>query len=228
MSSSYYAIVPAAGSGKRFGGAFPKQYCTLGKKTVIEYALEALLAHPLIAKVIVVVAKDDANWVQLDIAKHPKIITTLGGSERSHSVLNGLEALTEIVYPQDWVLVHDAARPLLQGSDIDTLISRLTDEAIGGLLAIPIHATLKRVEHEHVVETVSRENLWQALTPQMFRFALLQQALKAGLAQSPLPSDEAQAVELLGYSPVIVPGASDNLKVTYPYDLEWMNKIIGE
>ncbi len=216
--ANYWAIIPAAGSGHRCESHKPKQYLPLADKTVIEYALAPLLAHPLIKKVIVVLAQDDLYWSFLPLATHSKIETVFGGAQRCHSVFNGLKALANVAADDDWILVHDAARPLLQLSDVEKLITTLADHPVGGVLGIPIHATLKKVIDHQVEATVPRTDLWQALTPQLFRYGLLFNALQQMIARDILPSDEAQAIEQLGKKPQMVQGESDNLKLTYPSD----------
>jgi 2-C-methyl-D-erythritol 4-phosphate cytidylyltransferase len=222
----YWVVISAAGTGQRCQSALPKQYLPLVGKTVIEYAIAPFLTQALIEKIVVVLAPNDQHWAQLSLASHPKIITTEGGAERYQSVLNGLDFLSDQADPQDWVLVHDAARPLLQANDLEQLLTQLADHPVGGLLGTPIHATLKKVVDQQVVQTVPRAGIWQALTPQMFRYGLLRTALQQASAQNACPSDDAQAMETCGYQPVIIAGASDNLKITYPNDLVWAEKVL--
>ncbi len=215
----YFAVVPAAGVGKRMGADVPKQYLPLAGKPVLQHALESLLRVKRLEKVVVALAPDDPYWHKLEIASHPKIVATVGGAERADSVLNGLHALEGVAWEEDFVLVHDAARPCLRPEDVERLIDTLADDPIGGILAIPSVDTLKQVEAGRIRSTLERCRIWRALTPQMFRFALLLDALKSALAADVAVTDEAQAVEWAGYAPKIVEGSVDNLKVTRPEDL---------
>lgn len=221
----YYAIVPAAGSGARFGAALPKQYLTLAGRPVIFHTLAALVAVAAIERVYVVLSPDDAYWRSHDWhALGPKLETLYcGGATRAESVSNGLKALSTVADDQDWILVHDAARPCLTTAQVDHLITTLADDPVGGLLAIPVADTLKRAAADgRVAETVPREALWQAQTPQMFRYQCLQDALES----CPSVTDEASAIEALGLAPRLVPGAASNLKVTYPADLSLAGLIL--
>jgi 2-C-methyl-D-erythritol 4-phosphate cytidylyltransferase len=222
----YWAIVPAAGRGLRMNSKKPKQYLTIAGKTILEHSLAPLLANEKIHKVVVALAKDDKYWRTLAIAKHSKIITTTGGDERCHSVFNAMETLQSYAYDDDWVLVHDAARPLLNQIDLNNLMSEVAADDVGGLLGAPIHATIKRVnDNSQVEESVPRRSLWRAFTPQMFRYGLLYKALCATLPDNPT-SDSAKAIEQLGYKPKMVEGRSDNIKVTRPADMVWAEKLL--
>ena len=219
---NYFAIIPAAGSGLRMGGVVPKQYLTVQNKTILEYSIQALLNIDFIKKVVVVLAPDDAYWgsLPLFLTQHPRIITTLGAGERQESVLNGLKALQSEANSNDWVLVHDAARPCLTQADVVQLTEKLAQHPVGGLLGTPVRDTLKRCFPDgQVQETVCRQNLWHALTPQMFRYEILLNALQAALFQKQTVTDEASAIELSGAIPLIVSGRADNIKVTMPEDL---------
>lgn len=224
----YWAVIPAAGRGLRMGAEKPKQYLKVAGKTLLEHSIAPLLAHEKISKVVVVLAKDDPYWRTLPIAKHHKIIVTQGGSERCHSVSNGLEALQAYAYPDDWVLIHDAARPLLNIADVNHLIQEMEGEKAGGLLGVPIHATIKRVnDMQEVLETVSRRQLWRAFTPQIFRYGLLCEALAATLPDNPT-SDSAKAMEQMGHSIKMVEGRSDNIKITRSADLLWAEQLLQD
>lgn len=225
-SPQFWAVIPAAGSGARMAASVPKQYLSLRGKAVLQHSLERLLDHPRVRAVVLVLAADDAHWPRL--ARHYEgrpLIVAGGGAERSHSVRNGLRALVGRAAPEDWVLVHDAARPCVRRGDIDALLERLGDHPVGGLLGVPVADTKKRVDDEgNVVETVDRRNLWRALTPQMFRHAALLQALEAALEQGSVVTDESSAMETAGLRPRMVEGHGDNLKITRPQDLalaEW-------
>ncbi len=218
----YWAMVPAAGAGKRMGSAVPKQYLSLAGRPVIAHTLASLLDHPRIDGVAVAIGAGDEWWptvaAELNAAKPLRVVT--GGAERCHSVLNGLEALSEPAQPEDWVLVHDAARPCLTAGDLDRLIDTLADDPVGGLLAIPVRDTLKQADDAgRVAATVDRSRLWHALTPQMFRLGMLHEALRAALARGLLVTDEAAAMEAAGFAPRLVEGRADNLKITRPEDL---------
>lgn len=224
----YYAIVPAAGSGSRFGADTPKQYLPLLGKPLIWHTLAALCRHPGLDRVWVVLSPGDAwwqtpAWQGLWLELGPKLeVVTCGGSTRAESVCNGLQAAATAVAPDDWVLVHDAARPCLSALMLDRLLEELAEDPVGGLLAVPVADTLKRAdEAQRVAATLDRDGLWQAQTPQMFRYGLLQAAL-AGRTQV---TDEAGAMEAAGHAPRLVKSETTNLKVTYPADLglaEWI------
>jgi 2-C-methyl-D-erythritol 4-phosphate cytidylyltransferase len=209
------------------GSAVPKQYLSLAGRSVIEWSLAAFLEHEQVAAIVVVVAQLDARWPQLDIARHGKVMTAMGGAERMDSVLAGLKALEGHAAASDWVLVHDAARPCLQAADLDRLTGQLREDEVGGLLAAPVVDTLKRADDgERVAQTVSREKLWRALTPQMFRRDVLQRALQSAKANGVAMTDEAQAVEALGLRPKLVAGDADNIKITLPEDLLRAERIL--
>lgn len=223
-SPKYWVIIPAAGYGARMATAVPKQYLSLAGKTVLEHTLERWVVMARIEAIVVVVAKNDPYWPTMSLKQHPKIHTVTGGLERMHSVLNGLHYLQDRAHPDDWVLVHDAARPCVRHSDVALLIDAVKIHPVGGLLACPVRDTMKRsragvASVMEVLETVKRDDLWHALTPQMFRLELLRSALVAANKQSWPVTDEAAAIEGLGLSPLLVEGARDNLKITYPDDL---------
>jgi 2-C-methyl-D-erythritol 4-phosphate cytidylyltransferase len=209
------------------GGPLPKQYLPLAGRTVIEWSLAPFLAHARTAAIVVVLADQDRRWPQTTLADEPKIATTVGGAERMDSVLAGLQALQDRAAPEDWVLVHDAARPCLSAPDLDRLLNELNDDPVGGLLAAPVVDTLKRADDGgRVSQTVPREKLWRALTPQMFRRDLLQRALQSAQAKGMAVTDEAQAVEALGFQPKLVAGDPDNIKITLPEDLPRAERIL--
>lgn len=214
-----WAVVPAAGVGKRMGAAVPKQYLPLRGRTVIEHTLSRLLAEPRIRGVAVAVDLEDAWWPALDVARDPRIVRAAGGRERGHSVLNGLEALADAEV-DDWVLVHDAVRPCLRAEDLGGLMDTLWQDPVGGLLACPVRDTMKRADAEGcVARTEDRAGLWHAQTPQMFRWGALRDALTRALADGVSVTDEAEAMERAGHRPRLVEGHADNLKITRPEDL---------
>lgn len=209
------------------GATVPKQYLPLAGRTVIEWSLAPFLAHTRTAGIVVVLAEQDRHWLQTALAGDAKIATTIGGAERMDSVLAGLRALQDRAVADDWVLVHDAARPCLSAGDLDRLLNELSDDAVGGLLAAPVVDTLKRADDAgRVSQTVSREKLWRALTPQMFRRDLLQRALQSARANGSAVTDEAQAIEALGLQPKLVAGDADNIKITLPEDLPRAERIL--
>jgi 2-C-methyl-D-erythritol 4-phosphate cytidylyltransferase len=214
----YWLIMPAAGSGRRFGAAVPKQYLELAGRAVIEHALEPFLADSRCRGVVVALDSGDQRFGDLPVTREPRVQCVTGGAQRCDSVRNALAAIEGA--DEDWVLVHDAARPCLSRKDLDSLVATLADDPVGGLLATPLSDTLKRGDESHrVTDTPPRESLWRALTPQMFRLRLLREALVAAHAAGREPTDEAQAIEWAGYSPRLVAGRADNLKITSPADL---------
>lgn len=218
--------MPAAGVGRRFGAERPKQYAPLCGRTVIEWALGPFLTDPRCAAAVVALAQEDPYWTAV---APPTVIVVPGGQERSHSVRNGLAALAERANRDDWVLVHDAARPCLPRQDLDRLLAELATHPIGGLLATPAADTLKRADaSREVQQTVDRTGLWRALTPQMFRYGRLCEALDRAHASGRIPTDEAQAIEWLGDRPKIVEGAAANLKITSAADLAIAAALLKE
>ncbi|HEB93198.1 MAG TPA: 2-C-methyl-D-erythritol 4-phosphate cytidylyltransferase [Gammaproteobacteria bacterium] len=219
-SLRYWAVVPAAGVGARMQAERPKQYLPLLEKTVIEHTLQRLLAHPCISGAVVAISSDDGWWPKVKIETDKPLWLAEGGDERCHSVLNALQTLSAQVVEQDWVLVHDAARPCLRSEDIDELIRRCAAHPVGGLLAVPVKDTLKRADAaRNVRETMDRNQLWHAQTPQMFRLGELRDALRQALAATALVTDEASAMERAGHAPLLVESHADNIKITHPEDL---------
>ena len=218
--------MPAAGIGSRMNSGYPKQYLKINGKAIIEYSLSVFLDDPRCQKIIVVLHPNDNYWSKLTISEVEKIQVVQGGDYRYQSVLNGLLALQTIAGEDDWVLVHDAARPLLLKADVDMLLNTLQDARVGGLLAAPLHATIKRVDGEKVVATEPREQLWQALTPQMFRYGVLLEAYSNYGGEN--ITDSSSAIEQLGLTPTIVPGHSSNIKVTTPEDLVFLRSQLCE
>ncbi|MFC4312173.1 2-C-methyl-D-erythritol 4-phosphate cytidylyltransferase [Steroidobacter flavus] len=227
MEIRFWVVVPAAGSARRMGAAVPKQYLSLAGRTVIEWSLAPFLAHARTAGIVVALSPGDQHWAQTTLAGDAKVATTIGGTERMDSVLAGLRALQDRAAPDDWVLVHDAARPCLSATDLDRLLNELQDDAVGGLLAAPVVDTLKRADEDgRVSQTVARDKLWRALTPQMFRHVVLQRALESAQTNGVAVTDEAQAVEALGLQPKLVAGDADNIKITLPEDLPRAERIL--
>jgi 2-C-methyl-D-erythritol 4-phosphate cytidylyltransferase len=230
----YWLVMPAAGSGSRFGADGPKQYVPLAGRTVIEWALAPFLADARCAHIVVALAVGDASWArvaaQLGAAVTTTITTVTGGEQRSRSVRLALAALETRAAAEDWVLVHDAARPCLARTDLERLIGGLASHRVGGLLATPATDTLKRTQQREgtqVLQTVERAGLWRALTPQMFRYQQLCMALDRAHAEGRFPSDEAQALEWLGEQPALIAGAAGNLKITTAEDLVLAAAVLG-
>jgi 2-C-methyl-D-erythritol 4-phosphate cytidylyltransferase len=225
-------VIPAAGSGRRFSASAPKQYAALGSSTVIEHALAPFEADPDCAGIVVALAPDDSTWPQIASRRTRVIRTAQGGAERAHSVRNALLSLVSHARDDDWVMVHDAARPCLAAADIETLKRELAPHPVGGLLAIPLADTLKRAlepgaKVTHVDDTIDRNGLWRAVTPQVFRLGMLLRALDAAITTQQLPTDEAQAIEWTGQRPRLVAGRADNIKVTTAEDLALAGAILG-
>lgn len=225
-----WVLVAAAGRGSRMGAAIAKQYLPLAGSTVIENTLQRLASHPRVAGLMVVLDADElvsesSLWAALKLSQPGALPVPLhavaGGAERYASVDNGLRALSEHIAADDWVMVHDAARPCLRHEDLDHLLDSLADHPVGGLLAAPVADTMKRSDAGgDVIETVNRESLWRALTPQMFRLGALRAALQDAQQRGLGVTDEASAMELAGFRPRLVEGHPDNIKITHPADLE--------
>ena len=225
MGPALWCVVPAAGNSTRLEGQVAKQYRTLAGRPVIEHSLAALLGHPSVRQVVVAVSAADTVFSTLACAKDPRVMAVTGGRERCHSVLAGLRASGAGV--EDWVLVHDAARPCLQAAELEALLAACEQDAVGGLLALPLADTLKReAAAGRVGETLPREGLWRALTPQMFRRGVLESALVAAIEAGRSPGDEAAAVEAAGLAPRLVQGSPLNLKITYAEDLDFAEAVL--
>lgn len=226
---SCFALVPAAGSGSRMGGGLPKQYLPLAGRPLIFHALAALAAVAAIDKVFVVLAPDDAEWSRHDWSGlgDKLVVLRCGGDTRAASVTHGLRAMRQTVGPEDWVLVHDAARACLTVDHVAALIREAGCDPVGGILAVPLADTLKQAAAAadgtaRIAATVPREGLWQAQTPQMFRHGMLLDALEF----APAVTDEASAIEALGLKPRLVAADATNFKVTYPLDLRLAELIL--
>jgi 2-C-methyl-D-erythritol 4-phosphate cytidylyltransferase/2-C-methyl-D-erythritol 2,4-cyclodiphosphate synthase len=232
-ASRVWAVVPAAGRGERFVGASPtappKQYATLLGASILEWSLRRLLAEDRIAAVVAVLAPGDAHWPTLAVklaADGQRLQTASGGATRQESVLNGLEHLKSQAAADDWVLVHDAARPCLSAQELQSLFAALDAGAPGAVLATPIVDTIKRERDGVAAETVDRKFLWRALTPQVYRYADLRRALDAAARENLMVTDEAQAMERAGHQTALVPGSPFNIKVTRPEDLQAAARIL--
>ena len=215
-----WAVVPAAGRGTRFGGNVPKQYLDVGGEPLLAHTLRALLAHPAVEGAVVVLAADDTLWPGWNMFADKPILACVGGDARADSVLAGLAALPDSVRADDFVLVHDAARPNLGLGDLDQLLERGRNDPVGAILATPVRDTLKRAGDDGGIDgTQARERLWRALTPQLFRRLQLTRALEAARRDGLAVTDESMAMEQQGLRPLLVEGSDDNFKVTTPADL---------
>lgn len=218
-NSSLVAIVPAAGVGKRMQSHCPKQYLTLLNKTVLEHTVEKLLAHHAVSRVIIALGKEDNYFHTTCLANHAQVTTVLGGNERVDSVLAALNSITQP--EKTWALVHDAARPCVRVSDINKLINHCAQHHYGALLATPVRDTMKRAENKSttVAYTENRENLWHALTPQLYPVEQLIQAINFAQQQGQAITDESSAIELFAGKSALIEACSDNIKITRPDDL---------
>jgi len=218
----FIAIVPAAGVGKRMQANCPKQYLCIDNETILSHTVMRLLSHPLISQVIVALGVNDQYFAESTLAHHKDIIRVTGGTERVNSVLNGLKAVDRNIYP--WVLVHDAARPCVSHQDIDKLISQCLSNDYGGILATPVRDTMKRGVQANgdsctIESTVEREQLWHALTPQMYKTDELTSAIEQALDNGLNITDEASAIEQANLPSLLVSASSENIKITHPNDL---------
>lgn len=226
-SASLIAVVPAAGVGSRMQADRPKQYLSIHGKTVLEHTLDKLLSHPMVTKVVVAVSESDPYFPHLPVATHPDVIRVAGGKERADSVLSALNYIQDH-HRSEWVMVHDAARPCVTPHDIDALIDVAMQHEVGGILATPVRDTMKRADSaQNIAQTVDRQALWHALTPQLFRTEALTQALSQALAQQVVITDEASAMEWRGQRPALVQGRADNIKITQPEDLALAEFYLG-
>jgi len=224
-----WAVVPAAGRGSRFGGDVPKQYVDAGGEPLLAHTLRALLAHPAIDGIVVVLAADDTLWPGWrEFAGRP-ILACIGGDSRADSVLAGLAALPDSVRPDDFVLVHDAARPNLRTADLDRLLDLGKADPVGAILAAPLRDTLKLAGDDGGIDaTEPRERRWRALTPQLFRRLQLTRALEAAREAGAAVTDESMAMERQGLRPLLVEGADDNIKVTTAADLALVKFLLQQ
>lgn len=219
-----WAVVPAAGIGKRMQSNTPKQYLALNGRPVIEHTLNTLLQNKNVTGLVVALQEGDSYWPDINIHSDKPVLLASGGKERADSVLNALDTLLQ--YEQfneesDWVMVHDAVRPCIRQTDINKLVEEVASDSNGGLLALPVRDTMKRqhVDNPTVSSTIDRENLWHALTPQYFPAKSLKNALQRALRDDLSITDESSAMELASYSPRLIEGNEDNIKITRPDDL---------
>ena len=221
----FHVIIPAAGTGNRMASVLPKQYVPLAGKPMISHTIQVFFKHPRITSIHLALNPEDDFWRSLPLEPASKLkLHYTGGDSRSETVLNTLRAIEAA--DDDWILVHDAARPGLTQQLLDNLMNALENDAVGGLLALPLADTLKEADvANRVAGTIPRANLWQAQTPQMFRYGLLKKALENfnGVA-----TDEAEAIEALGLQPKLVQGELRNLKITYPQDLVLLEALFSK
>jgi len=219
VQEELWALVPASGVGSRMKSDRPKQYLQIHNRYILDHTLFRLLSVPNLTGIMLVLSDDDPFWPRSNFANHPKVHTAIGGMERFNSVLNGLYELEGIASDEAWIMVHDAARPCVRVSDIETLID-VSKRHDGGLLGLPAKDTIKLVGAERKVKTtVDRSRIWMAFTPQMFRVGQLRSAIEQAIEKKEMITDDASAMELAGYEPVMVEGAADNIKITHPEDL---------
>lgn len=228
----FWLVVPAAGIGQRMQADCPKQYLRIQHRFLLDITLSRLLDEGRFAGCIVPLHPQDRWWRETEASVDARVTTCDGGRERADSVVSALEALAECAREDDWVLVHDVARPCLSHDDLARLVTELGDHPVGGLLAAPVTDTLKVAQAGsdgvEVCGTQDRSRLWRALTPQMFRYGLLRRALAQAAEANQLVTDESSAIEMAGYTPRIVEGRPDNIKVTLPADLAMAEFILGQ
>ncbi len=223
-----WAVVPAAGHGSRFGGDVPKQYLEVAGEPLLAHTLRALLSHPGLAGAVVVLAQDDPRWPGWNELDGKPVLTCVGGQSRAESVLAGLDALPDSVRADDFVLVHDAARPNLHPDDLGQLLERGRADPVGAILAAPVRDTLKRAGDEGGIDrTEPRERLWRALTPQLFRRLQLARAMQAARDAGVAVTDESMAMERKGARPLLIEGREDNIKITTPADLAYFEFLLS-
>lgn len=227
MTGSHYAIVPAAGIGARIGAELPKQFIQIGQRTVLDYTLQALLSCTVIKHIAVILSPSHAfHENQIKVSNERISFVFEGGDTRAQTVANGLHYFSSKIRENDWILVHDAARPCLQNQLLERLFEEVGEDEVGGILALPISDTVKESDTEgRILKTQDRQKLWAAQTPQMFRFKHLSQALTHPLTGI---TDEASAIEALGLKPKLVRSAISNIKITYPEDLGLAESILRQ
>lgn len=228
VEAHVWAVVPAAGTGRRMGADTPKQYLELLGRPVIRWTLEALLGHPRVQGAVVAIGEQDRHWPTVELPSGKAVHTVRGGDERCHSVHNALQLLRSAGDPDTWVLVHDAVRPCVRLDELDRLLEKGLAHPDGALLATPVRDTLKRQDTDgRAAETVDRNGVWHAMTPQLFPLEALLSALDRSLRDGVRITDEAQAMERAGSSPLLVEGEATNIKVTRPADLVLAEAILG-
>jgi 2-C-methyl-D-erythritol 4-phosphate cytidylyltransferase len=227
-SPTYHVIIPSAGRGARFGGLQPKQYETIGKKTILEHSTAPFLNNDRITSICIAIPADDQIARTLKGLKDRRISFVEGGDTRTQSVLNSLLSLQNTCHANDWILVHDAARPCLSDTDLNNLLSHLSPEIAphGAILGYAATDTLKTIQNSSIFSTVDRKNIWHALTPQAFPFTLLINALQRIKAEGVCCTDDASALELMGLYPIFIPGSKWNFKITHPEDIKVARQLL--
>lgn len=222
-----WAILPAAGAGKRFSNEKPKQFFQLNGQPVAEHSLGRLLTVSQLEQIIVPSDIDCSGWSQIPSLSHTKVKQVNGGEHRANSVLNGLLSISESAAEDDWVLVHDIARPCITSEDIQKLITAVKAHPVGGILTATVNETLKKVNSDqHIKATENRAEFRLAQTPQLFKYGLLKQAIERCLQADIIPTDEAFAIERAGLSVLSVKGRHDNIKITHKEDLAIASAIL--
>lgn len=221
----YWVVIPAAGVGLRMGKDKPKQYISIKGKTILEHTLHCFLQRQDIEAIVVTISKEDEYFSKLSLSKDKKIIIAPGGKERFESVFSALSKLRSKADDNDWVLVHDAARPCLSQQAINRLLKKLSGNEVGGILAMPCKDTMKLASStaNEIEKTLNRDKIWHAQTPQMFRYKKLLLALESTIKKNSIVTDEAMAMELSGYKPSLINGNPENIKITHIDDLKHAN-----
>ncbi len=225
-----WVVIPAAGIGKRMGVDIPKQYITVCDKAIIEHTVEKFTSRNDLQGILVALSNSDQHWSTLELSKNNKITTVTGGEERYKSVYNALCSLKNKADDDDWILVHDAVRPCITTSEIDQFIADLDHlNGIGGILALPCFETMKKANTNHEIEeTIDRKFIWHAQTPQMFRYKKLFLAIEKIMNENIFITDEAMAMELAGYKPVLIQGTHSNIKITDQNDLKYLESFLRQ
>lgn len=227
-SIPFWLVIPAAGSSRRMGESVPKQYQRLAGVPVLQRTLDIFLSIPALKGVVVALPAEDQVFATLPAAVHPLVMTVAGGAARSDSVRNALDALSGKAGNEDWVLVHDAARPLIETADVVAMLQAFSTSAVGGIMAIPVSDTIKQVDNYHILATADRTRLWQAQTPQMFRVGTLLTALQVAHGKDQAITDEASAMEAAGHTPGVFAGKRSNIKITVPEDWLLAESLLGK
>ena len=216
-----WAVIPAAGIGERVGSKIPKQYLQVAGKTILEHSITPFVNSSYMVGITVAIHPQDTCFESLNLKNSAsnKLHSVTGGATRAHSVLNALNSIEAKVDENDFVLVHDAARPCLSDSDLNHLIASCMAHDVGGIIGVRMTDTIKNVDKDGMVSTLDRENIWRAYTPQMFKFGLLRRAIQSALNDNVYITDEASAIEYIGYQPCIVEGDARNIKVTTAEDV---------
>ena len=225
-----WVVIPAAGIGKRMGVDITKQYITVCDKAIIEHTVEKFTSRNDLQGILVALSNSDQHWSTLELSKNNKITTVTGGEERYKSVYNALCSLKNKAGDDDWILVHDAVRPCITTSEIDQFIADLDHlNGIGGILALPCFETMKKANTNHEIEeTIDRKFIWHAQTPQMFRYKKLLLAIEKIMNENIFITDEAMAMELAGYKPMLIQGTHSNIKITDQNDLKYLESFLRQ